>query len=52
MGHLLKTVRKAAFLAVGVWGRGKPWYRGAVTIPGSLIIAMIGLYWTVQRVGW
>lgn len=28
----------------------KPWYRAAVTIPLSLIIAAIGLYWVYERV--
>jgi len=37
-----------AFLTVG-WFRHKPWYRARVTIPISLIIAMIGLYWAWER---
>ncbi len=37
-----------AFLTVG-WFRNKPWYRARVTIPISLIIAMIGLYWAWER---
>ncbi len=38
-----------AFLAVGLWFGSKPGYRNAVIIPGSLVIAAIGLYWTVER---
>ena len=37
-----------AFLTVG-WFRNQPWYRARVTIPISLIIAMIGLYWAWER---
>jgi hypothetical protein len=29
--------------------RHKPWYRRAIVIPGSLLIAAIALYWFVQR---
>ena len=39
-----------AFLAVGLWFSRKPWYRRVIIIPGSLAIAMIGLYWTWDRV--
>jgi hypothetical protein len=28
----------------------KPWYRHRVNIPGSIVIALAGLYWTVERV--
>lgn len=40
----------AAFVAVGLPFRNKPWYRQLVVIPGSLLIAAAGLYWFVQRV--
>ena len=39
-----------AFLAVGVWFSRKPWYRRVIIIPASLAIAMIGLYWTWDRI--
>jgi hypothetical protein len=39
-----------AYLAVGLWSGTKPWYRQRVTIPASALIALVGLYWTVQRV--
>jgi len=32
------------------WCRSKPWYRSVIVIPGSLLIALIGLYWTFERV--
>ena len=44
------TVILLAFLAVGMWGRNKPWYRPRVVIPASSVIAAVGLFWTVQRV--
>ena len=39
-----------AYLAVGIWGRNKAWYRPRVVIPASASIAAVGLFWTVQRV--
>jgi hydrogenase/urease accessory protein HupE len=41
----------AAFLAVGIWGLSEQTYRRAIVIPASVIIAVTGLYWTVERVG-
>jgi hydrogenase/urease accessory protein HupE len=35
-------------LLVG-WCRAKPWYRSGIVIPASLLIAVTGLYWTVER---
>ena len=43
------SVILGAFLLVG-WFRNRPWYRQVVIIPGSLAIAVIGLYWTWERV--
>jgi len=40
----------SAFLAVGFWFRNKPWYRQRIVIPGSLGIAAMGAWWTMQRV--
>lgn len=42
------TVVLIAFAAVG-WFRKKEWYRAAIVIPQSVLIAAVGLYWTVQR---
>jgi hypothetical protein len=39
-----------AYLAVGIWGRNKSWYRPRVVIPASATVAAVGLFWTVQRV--
>jgi hydrogenase/urease accessory protein HupE len=44
------TVIFTAFLLVGLPFREKPWYRRRVVVPGSLMIAAVGLYWVVQRV--
>lgn len=38
-----------ATLALG-WFREKPWYRERVLIPGSVLIALTGLYWTIERI--
>ena len=40
-----------AFLAVG-WFRHRPWYRKFIVIPASSIIALIALFWTIQRIFW
>jgi hypothetical protein len=42
------AVLAAAFLALG-WWRGAPWYRRAIAWPASAGIALVGLWWTVER---
>jgi hypothetical protein len=44
------TVISLAFLAIGMWFRFKPWYRARISIPASIVIAIIGAYWFVERV--
>ncbi len=44
------AVIAAAFLTVGLWFRNKYWYRGRIAIPASIVIALIGAYWFVERV--
>jgi len=44
------TVIVMAFLAVGLWFRNREWYRQRIVIPCSLLIALTGAYWTVERV--
>lgn len=39
----------AAFLLVGLWCRHRDWYHDRVVAPGSAVIAIIGLYWTIER---
>ena len=43
------AVIASAFLAVG-WFRHRPWYRRAIVVPASSVIALIALGWTIQRV--
>lgn len=37
-----------AFLAVGLLRR-RTWYRRAIVVPASVLIAAVGLYWSIQR---
>lgn len=39
-----------AYLLVGFWFRRKTWYRAAIAIPASVLIAAIGAFWFVERV--
>jgi hypothetical protein len=43
------TVIAAAFLAVGWYCGRRDWYRQRVVIPASALIALIAVYWTLQR---
>jgi len=38
------------FVLVGWWFRHKSRYRAIVTIPGSLVVGAVGLFWFLQRV--
>lgn len=44
------TVISLALLTVGLWFRDRPWYRARIVIPGSLLIAATGAYWTIERI--
>ena len=44
------AVIAAAFLLVGAWFGKRAWYRSRVTVPASACIALIGVYWTVERI--
>ena len=48
MGQL--TVIAICFFLVGFWFRNKPWYRKRITVPASILIAMIASYWFLERV--
>lgn len=43
------TVIALAFLTVG-WFASKAWYRQAIAVPASCVIAAIGAFWVVERV--
>jgi len=43
------TILTGAFLAVGIWFGHKSWYRARVANPASAAIAVMGLWWLVQR---
>lgn len=43
------TILAGAFLAVGIWFGQKPWYRSRVANPASAAIALMGLWWMVER---
>lgn len=43
------TVVALAFLAVGAWFRNKPWYRTRIAMPASVVIALVGAYWFLER---
>jgi len=45
------AVITCAFLVVG-WFRNRPWYRRGIVTPASSVIALIALFWTVQRIFW
>ncbi|MEL6920269.1 MAG: HupE/UreJ family protein, partial [Pseudomonadota bacterium] len=38
-----------AFLAVGIWFAAKPWYWAYIANPASVVIALIGAWWVVER---
>ena len=44
------SVIMLAFLTVGLWFRHSPRYRTLLVIPGSLMISLVGLYWTWDRI--
>lgn len=44
------SVIAIAFFATGLWFRTRSWYRARIIVPGSLAIALVGLYWTVERI--
>ncbi len=42
------TVILLAWFLVGKWFSQKAWYRKRIVIPASALIALIGLYWTIE----
>jgi len=45
------TVIAVCFMTVGYWFGKKSWYRQRITIPASIIIALIAIYWVLERTG-
>ncbi|MES2590961.1 MAG: HupE/UreJ family protein [Bacteroidota bacterium] len=43
------TVILFAWFLIGAWFHKKAWYRQRIVIPISAVIAVIALYWTVER---
>ena len=43
------TILAACFVLVGFWFGQKNWYRKYVTIPASLLITLVALYWMIER---
>lgn len=39
-----------AWLAVGAWFGNKPWYKARIANPASVVIALVGSWWVVERV--
>ena len=38
------------FLLVGIWLRNKPWYRTIISVPASICISVVGIFWFFERV--
>jgi hypothetical protein len=43
------TIILLAWLLIGKWFHKKPWYRRRIVIPISAVIALVALYWTIER---
>lgn len=43
------TVILITWLLIGKWFSPKEWYRMRIVVPVSVVIAMMGLYWTIER---
>jgi hypothetical protein len=44
------AVIAVAFAVSGLWFRTRPWYRTRIVQPASAAIALVGLFWTIERV--
>ncbi|HIO93338.1 MAG TPA: HupE/UreJ family protein [Leucothrix mucor] len=43
------SVIALAYFSITFWFKNKDWYRNIIVIPSSLLIAIFGLYWAVDR---
>lgn len=44
------SVISLAYLLIGLWWRRERWYHQRIVRPFSILIAAVGVYWTVERV--
>jgi hypothetical protein len=44
------AVISIAYALVGHWFKDQSWYRARIVVPASALIALVGAYWTVERV--
>jgi hypothetical protein len=44
------SVIAIAYIVLGLTFGKKPWYRSYIAIPASVLIAAVGIYWTIERV--
>lgn len=40
-----------ALLGTVGWWRHRAWYRSRIVVPGSIVVGVIGGYWTLERLG-
>ncbi len=45
------TVIALCVLLIGIWFGKKSWYRERITIPASVVIAIVATYWVFERTG-
>ncbi len=50
VGQLL--ILTAAYFTITVWFKNQRQFHKFITVPGSTIIAFVGLYWTWDRISW
>ncbi len=43
------SVIAAAFLLIGSWAGRKPWYKRRIADPASIVIALVGIWWVLER---
>ena len=44
------TIIALCFLGVGFWYRHRQWYRRAIAMPASAAIALVAMFWFVERI--
>ena len=43
------AVISLAFITIGYWFRKAHWYRQRIIVPGSIVISIVGVFWTIDR---